>query len=115
MHEMSLARRLFQQVVSIAAQHGGASVLEVRIALGAFAGFEPILLASAFEQLVRGTIAENARLEIETIPLDVRCQRCQNSFSPESLCFVCPRCGCRDVQIVRGEETLLESVSLVSA
>jgi hydrogenase nickel incorporation protein HypA/HybF len=111
MHELSVGRLLLKQVLRIAAENRAQSVEEVRIRVGLFSGIEPLLLASAFEQLVAGSIASSARLEIEAVPLAVDCDACGRRFQPEGFRFQCPSCDSRQVHIVAGEELVLESVN----
>jgi hydrogenase nickel incorporation protein HypA/HybF len=66
MHEMSLLRGLLGQIETLARQNQARRVTVVRLKLGPLAHIEPAHLREHFLDAARGTIAESARLEIET-------------------------------------------------
>jgi hydrogenase nickel incorporation protein HypA/HybF len=66
MHELSLLRGLLSQIERIAQRHGAKQVRVVRLKLGPLAHIEPEHLRCHFVEATRGTVAEGARLDIET-------------------------------------------------
>jgi hydrogenase nickel incorporation protein HypA/HybF len=66
MHEMSLLRGLMKQIDETARRHGASRVRVVRLKLGPLAHIEPDHLREHFEEAAAGTIADGARLDIET-------------------------------------------------
>jgi Zn finger protein HypA/HybF involved in hydrogenase expression len=66
MHEMSLLRGLLAQIEAAARRHGANRVRVVRLKLGPLAHIEPGHLREHFTAATRGTIADSARLEIQT-------------------------------------------------
>jgi len=115
MHEASIAKRLLAQVLRLAEEHAAVSVETVSVRIGEFAGIESTLLASAFGQLTATTIAAGAELDIQLVPLTVRCTRCQREFAPERFRFQCENCPGANVEIVAGEELVLDNVILAQA
>jgi len=65
-HETSLLKNLMRQIEETARQSGGGRVAVVRMKLGPLAHIEPDHLREHFEEAARGTVAEHARLDIET-------------------------------------------------
>ena len=116
MHERSLASKLLRQVEAIRQQHGGATVVEVRVEAGPLSGVEPLLLASAFEELATDELGGQARLVIDHTALEARCQPCHFEFEIDmaSLVFRCPKCD-KGVQVTRGDRLELASVTLDDA
>jgi hydrogenase nickel incorporation protein HypA/HybF len=115
MHEYSLARSLLNQVDELRrGQHGG-RVLRVKVRIGEFAGVEPDLLVSAFEDLSAETEMDGARLEMERVSLTIRCDACGSDGEVHRFLFACPKCGSRSIQIIAGEELFLDSVTLECA
>lgn len=98
------------QVAAIVADQGGHEAEEIRLRCGAFAGVDPTLLASAFEMLRPGTPWERTRLRIEIDPLELRCEACAESFSPERFRFVCVHCGSPRVRELSGDQVIIESI-----
>lgn len=66
MHELSLLRGLIHRIETIARKNGAKRVRAVRLKLGPLAHIEPGHLREHFIEAARGTIAEGARLDIET-------------------------------------------------
>ena len=57
-----------------------------------------------FEASVRGGLYEGARLDIERVPAQGKCNACHAGFTVENLLFQCPRCGSNDVLLETGQE-----------
>lgn len=114
MHEQSLVRQLLRQVDEICRVHGAECVSEVVVEAGPMAGVDPTLLASAFEQLAPTSTARGAKLVIDEVTLQARCNCCDDEFEVCDFVFRCPTCG-GNVRVIRGDELQLVSVSLRSA
>jgi hydrogenase nickel incorporation protein HypA/HybF len=115
MHEYSLARSLLNQVDALRRGQPGGRVLAVKVRVGEFSGVEPELLASAFENLSVETELGGARLEMERVPLAIRCETCGSDGEVRRFRFVCPLCGSRSVRVIAGEELFLDSVTMECA
>ena len=62
--------------------------------IGKLSRVVPEALEFAFDVLIQGTIAQDARLEIKAIPVVCRCQKCDRDFQPEAYVYKCPNCNC---------------------
>lgn len=91
---------------------GADRVTRLRIAVGRLSGIEPDLLATAFEFLSPGTVAEGAAFEIRIPSLRVYCHACEDEFELDDLQFACPECGGTDVEIRGGDELLIEAMEV---
>ncbi len=111
MHEQSLVKTLLEQVERIRRGHAAARISEVRVEVGPLSGVEPLLLASAFEQLAPGSTAAGARLVIDEVTLRAQCESCGCRFEVQDFFFRCPQCS-GNVRVTRGDAFLLVSVSL---
>lgn len=112
MHEYSLARSLLRQVDALRHERRADRVLVVKIRIGEFAGIEPELLASAFDNLSSQSAARGACLEIQRVSLTVRCHACSRESKVDRYRFVCAHCECRAVEIMSGDEMQLESITM---
>jgi hydrogenase nickel incorporation protein HypA/HybF len=112
MHEYSLARALLRQVEEIVRREGAARVHSVGVTIGEFSGVDPDLLQMAFEDLSEHSLAINAVLLIEKVALEARCETCSKEFLVQRFCFICPQCDSGSVNVIRGEEMMLERVML---
>ncbi len=114
MHEYSLARALLNQVEQIVRREGATGVFSVCVTIGEFSGVDPDLLQSAFEDVAELSCFGKTELLIEKVALEARCENCSNEFLVERFRFVCPKCECAQVRVIRGEEMMLERVLLES-
>lgn len=111
MHERSLVRELLRQVDAIRLQHEAERVSEVRVRVGPLSGVEPLLLASAFEELVADSRAAGASLVIDEVPLLAVCKLCDRQMEVTDFVFRCRNCD-GNVHVTQGDEFELISVSL---
>jgi hydrogenase nickel incorporation protein HypA/HybF len=111
MHELAIA----ESIVRIATAHaGGRRVESVRVRAGHLRQVVPSALELAFELTAAGTELEGARLEIEAVPARVRCRACGCESGVDWFPLACARCGALDVDVVSGEELLVESLEIVN-
>ena len=112
MHELSLMAGVFNIIEDVLGQHDIKSVTHVRLVVGELTNAEPEALKMAFEAYAKDTKAEKAELEIVRMPVVARCQHCQQEFLVPGLAFFCPHCSCAGLEIVQGEELMLESLEV---
>ena len=112
MHELAICQALISQVEEIAKQNHAISVSSITLGLGQLSGVEEDLLRHAYPVAKAGTLAENAELIIQSIPLRVHCSRCQaeSDASPNQL--ICASCGDWRTDLVAGDELLLLRMEL---
>jgi len=112
MHELSVCQGMMRQLEQIAAERGAASVSKVVVRIGPLSGVEPQLLEQAFPLASAGSVAADAVLVMEQLPVRVRCDSCgaESEATPNRL--LCGACGDWHTQLVSGDELLLASVEL---
>ncbi len=108
MHEMAIAQGILDIVLKTAAQHNGKKVTGIKLLIGQMTQIEPESLTFGFEALAIGTIAQGACLDISIVPLVGRCNSCNEEFSIERYCFLCPHCNCASVVVVSGRELAVD-------
>lgn len=112
MHELSIVASLFEILEEKATEQQAKKVMLVKLKVGKLAGVVPEFLQTAFEMYKKETIAEEAVLEIEEVPLKIKCQKCQAEVEREDFIFICPVCGSIDLRALAGTELLLEKIEL---
>jgi hydrogenase nickel incorporation protein HypA/HybF len=112
MHELSIA----QEIISIVQQHVPAgqsqSVKAVRMKIGKMTAILPDSLQFCFDALITGSPMEGAKLEIDSIPLTLRCHECKKESALEGCAFVCPECGSANMQVIAGNELNIIEIEL---
>lgn len=99
MHEMMLAESLLQIIEDAAQKQGFRRVRTVWLEIGQLACVEPESLRFGFEAAARGSIAEDARVEIVRVAGQGWCRNCVRDFPLAALYDACPGCGGYDVRV----------------
>jgi hydrogenase nickel incorporation protein HypA/HybF len=79
-------------------------VRTIRLKVGALGHAEPEALRFCFDAVASGTIADGARLEIETVPGEGWCSDCCRTVPLEERFAACPVCGNAQVRMIAGDE-----------
>jgi hydrogenase nickel incorporation protein HypA/HybF len=112
MHELAICQSLVEQVEHIAHEHNNNRVVLIVVGMGALSGVEAQLLRHAYPVASAGTVAEHAQLEIEDLPIRVKCSECgeESTVTPNKL--VCRHCGDWRTTLISGDELMLMRVEL---
>jgi hydrogenase nickel incorporation protein HypA/HybF len=108
-HELSIAAAILEITTRNA---GDSRVTAVRVRVGHLRQVVPSALEFAFELCAHGTPAEGAVLELEEVPAAVACRACGEAAELEGFPLACPACGGLEVDVIGGEELLVESLEL---
>jgi hydrogenase nickel incorporation protein HypA/HybF len=109
MHELSIA----QAVVDVVTRHaGGRRVHAVEVRVGHLRQVVPDSLEFAFGLIVSGTPLDGAELRIEEVPAAGVCRCCGARTQFEDFPFACGECGSLDMELVEGEELLVDALEL---
>ena len=112
MHELSLCHSLLTQVEGLIVENNADKATRVVVRLGPLSGVEPALLRRAYPLAVAGSAAEGSLLEIETLPVRVRCGACDRESEVPPNRLLCPACGDFKTSLMSGDEMILATVDL---
>jgi hydrogenase nickel incorporation protein HypA/HybF len=106
MHEASIALSILDIVQSKCREEGCHSVDSIRVRIGKAAGVLPDSLIFAFDAAKDNTVAKNAHLIVEAVPVGGVCNECKKEFSVDDVqyVFACPLCGSKSFEITSGRE-----------
>jgi hydrogenase nickel incorporation protein HypA/HybF len=108
-HELAIA----DSVVRIASAHAhGRRVARVELKVGRLRQVVPSALEFSFGLVAEGTALEGAALAIEVVPAGGRCRACGCDGPLPELPLRCGRCGSFDVEVLRGEELLVDALEI---
>lgn len=110
MHELSIARSLFDIVLEECERNHLSKVYAIKLRVGALAAVVPDSLRFCFELVTKDTLAEGAVLEIETSPVIAQCSKCNFKFDVENHTYLCPQCGDISVSLISGRDLALVSM-----
>ncbi len=112
MHEMALSEGVLQIVQDSAAREGFSRVKSVWLEIGALAGVDPEAMRFTFDAVTRGTVAEQATLEIVDVPGKAWCMQCGTHVAVRQRFDACPKCGSYQLQVVEGDEMKVKELEV---
>jgi len=113
MHELSIALGLIELATEEAARQGAVRVSTLYVRLGPLSGVVSDALRFSFDLAAEGTPIEGARLEIEEIPLTVRCASCGGERTLAILHRIrCPVCD-GPAEVIRGRELEFAAMEVI--
>lgn len=112
MHEMSLAEGIVQIVEDAARTQGFSRVRAVRLEIGQLSSVGVEALRFCFDAVTRDTLAEGARLEVDSVPGTGWCMMCGRSVPLPALYEACPCCGSYQVQPTEGTEMRVKNLEV---
>jgi hydrogenase nickel incorporation protein HypA/HybF len=108
-HEFGVAAGLLETVETRAA---GRPVRAVRVHVGALQRLDRDVFDQAWALLTDGGVADGAGVEVTEVAVEVRCRGCAGTAGGDRLVTDCPSCGGHDLELVHGDELVLESITL---
>jgi len=112
MHELSLIANLFEIMEQKAKEKNAKKITYVKLKVGALSGAVPDLLETAFDIYKKDTIASDAKMEIETVPLKLKCKECGAVTVKDDLVLNCEQCGSTNLETIAGTDLYLEKMEL---
>jgi len=112
MHELSLAMSVREIVEDAALQNNSRKVNEVNIVVGEFSSVSVDALEFAMEAAKKGSVFEDANINIRSIKTILSCSNCMKETAMEDFVFRCGSCGSGAVTIVSGDRMYVESIDI---
>ena len=110
MHEISVAENLSSIVLEAAVKEKLSRVTRVNICFGQMIQIVPEIFEFAFREAVRNTIAQDAEVDLEILPVQMRCKHCGSDFLVMENYYFCNMCSSNDLEIIQGKELLIKSI-----
>lgn len=106
MHEASIVTELLRIASDECSKNGYTKIDSIKVIVGRATGVMTDALLFAFNVLKEDTLAKEANLIIEEIPVRGVCKDCGKEFESNEnyLIFECPSCGSFSVNIISGKE-----------
>ena len=112
MHEMALAEGILQLVEETARREHAQRVKLVVLEIGQLSTVEPQALKFCFDAVTRGSIANEATLEIVNVPGVGWCMECAETLPMQELFGICPQCGSYQMQATGGTEMRVKEIEI---
>ena len=110
MHELGLCASI---VDAVSRRAGDRRVAHVRVRVGRLLHVHPEAFDQSFAVAAMGTVAEDAEAELVMLPVVARCRACGETWDGPDMPVSCPACTGVDIEVVGGDELVLESIEYV--
>lgn len=112
MHEYGMCVEIVDAVVRHAV---GRDVARVRVRVGTLHRVVPGVFAQSFALAAEGTPAAAATPELVLLPVRGHCRSCDAPYEGDDVPPVCPACGSGALEVVGGDELVVESIEYRTA
>lgn len=102
MHEASIIMGVLETVTRQCQQEGYQKINSIRLRIGKASSILPDSLYFAFDCAKINTLAHDAKLLIEDVPLGGNCDSCGHEFIVEDFIFNCPKCKSTKINVSQG-------------
>jgi len=111
MHEISIAKTLFDQAQEMAFKRGVDRIGRIKIKLGVASGIDVDMLRhSLIDHIFPDSIAEDAEIEVVFEPLIAKCVKCGDEITQIGIGGGCPKCGSKNLDIIGGIKVTVEDI-----
>jgi len=112
MHEMAICESLVQTLEREAAARQFSRVRTIFLELGPYSGIEVDALRFSFDVVARGTLAEEATLDIVERPATAWCMCCAKTVVRTDRYSPCPECGSYQLQASGGDQLRISQLEV---
>lgn len=119
MHELSMADAIVKTAIDVAEKNEAQEITEVTIEIGKLTMLNPEQLKFMIDVLSENTLLEEAKIIIEEIPIEMKCNTCEftglapaddlDEFVP---IIKCPKCEGQDLEIIKGRECNVKTIKI---
>ncbi len=110
MHELGVVIEVVKTVQKFAEKNGVTKVGKIVLQIGELSSMIPKYIEACYPAAVDGTSMEETELEIEILPGNGICPKCNNVFNVIQNKGKCPKCGNNDIEIISGKEFMIKEI-----
>lgn len=112
MHEFTIATNIIEIAEESAKNANAEKITDIVIEVGTYSGVIIEALETALSFAKMGTLLEHAHTSIHEIKAQAQCTECKTVFSPDDFFTPCPNCGSFQLEIIRGKDLKVKSISV---
>jgi hydrogenase nickel incorporation protein HypA/HybF len=111
MHEISLVRSIFNTLEDQFSEEELKGLTAIDLEVGKLSNVEPLLMQNAFQAVTSAEeIYQSVKLNVEVIPVEVYCSKCDSNSTISNYKFACGKCGLHSSDVIKGTELLIRRV-----
>ena len=112
MHELSVTQGILKICLEECKKHNIKKIKEINIKVGELTDLVPSCISYYFNIVAKDTIAENTKINIERIAVEIKCNECSYEGKLEKNSYVCPICNGNKYEITKGREFYLDTMEV---
>ena len=112
MHEVSLCKSVLRIMEEQARAQHFQLVRTVWLEIGALSTVEIESMRFSFDMVMKGSLADGAKLEIIHIPGQAWCMQCMKPVTIRQRYDACGDCGGHQLQVTAGEEMMIKELEV---
>ena len=114
MHELPITEDILKIALTHGEKNGAKRIVRINLVIGELTDLIDEWVQRYFEYLAKDTVAAEAKLVIERVPITVMCGQCNKPFvvDKKKLDFNCPVCGQKGTDMIRGREFTVKSIEI---
>lgn len=110
LHELGIMINVVRSVENFAKENGITVIDTLVLQVGELSPVIPRFIEACYPAAKDGTMLENTKLEIEILPGNAICKRCEKVFNLIKCKSECPDCGSREWEPLGGREFLIKEI-----
>ena len=112
MHELAVTKGLLKICLEEGEKHKIKKIRKINIKVGELTDLLPACIEYYFNIVSKDTIAENTKINVEKIPVVIKCNECGYSGVLGKNNYVCPKCKGIVYEITKGKEFYLDTMEV---
>lgn len=112
MHELAIVEGIMKAAVPEAQKYGAKKILAIKLKIGELSGVVHQCIQEYFTFVSKDTMAENAEIIVEKIPITIRCQDCGYEGEIGKRKIRCPLCESAEIKLISGKEYYVDSLEV---
>lgn len=116
MHELPVINSILDICLKHAKKNDAQKIVTVNLKVREMSDLEPEWMQKYFSHITKGTIAEGCRLQIEVVPIVLRCDSCGHEFNAnirEVEAVKCPECDSQEFKIESGQKYHIDHMEVI--
>ena len=109
MHEAKFTEQIVDSILNTLTNCRGNTPACIHVRVGEVFHLQKESVLFHYALLTKGTRLEPIRIDLQEEPLEVQCRQCRKTGGVEDHhLLMCPSCGSREVDVLRGNEITVE-------
>ena len=110
MHEIGIVRSMCKTVLDYAKANNVQRISEIVCEVGELSLVIPQYVEDLYPAVAAGTLLEDAKLILETVPGMAECDECDEIFNVIETEGYCPNCGSFDKTVLTGKDFTIKEI-----